>query len=62
MMGLSVFELMESYNISFEEAQMLQWKILGIMILVALCLWGIQTLLKKYCPKTYKKLEELNIV
>ena len=34
MMGLSVFELMESYNISFEEAQILQFKIIGIMTLI----------------------------
>ena len=38
MMGLSVFELMESYNISFEEAQMFQLKIIGSMTLIILVL------------------------
>ena len=45
-MGLSVFELMESYNISFEEAQILQFKIIGIMTLIILVLYTIQILLK----------------
>ena len=62
MMGLSVFELMESYNISFEEAQILQFKIIGIMTLIILVLSTIQILLKKLCPKIYKKLEKINIV
>lgn len=62
MTGISVFELMKVYNISFEEAQMLQFKIIGIMTLIILVLYTIQILLKKLCPKIYKKLEKINIV
>ena len=62
MTGISVFELMKVYNISFEEAQMLQFKIIGIMTLIILVLYTIQILLKKFCPKIYKKLEKINIV
>ena len=51
MLGISVFELMKAYNISFEEAQILEFKIIGTM-----------SLLKKFCPKIYKKCEELNII
>lgn len=61
-MSLSVFELMSYYNISFEEAQILQFKIIGIMCLVAGGIYVISLLLKRFCSKTYKKLEELNIV
>lgn len=62
MMGISVFELMKAYNISFEEAQILEFKIIGIMTLIILVLYTIQILLKKLCPKIYKKLEKINIV
>ena len=62
MMGISVFELMKAYNISFEEAQILEFKIIGIMTLIILVLYTIQILLKKFCPKIYKKLEKINIV
>ena len=62
MTGISVFELMKVYNISFEEAQILQFKIIGIMTLIILVLYTIQILLKKFCPKIYKKLEKINIV
>lgn len=61
-MSLSVFELMRGYNISFEEAQMLQLKIIGIMFLTTGGIFVISLLLKRFCPKTYEKLEELNIV
>lgn len=61
-MGLSVFELMKAYNISLEEAQILQWKIIGIMFLVVTGLYIIQVLLKKFCPNIYRRLEELKIV
>lgn len=61
-MSLSIFELMRSYNISFEEAQILQFEIIGIMCLVAGGIYVISLLLKRFCPKTYEKLEELNIV
>lgn len=62
MMGISVFELMKAYNISFEEAQILQFKIIGIMSLIIILLYITQILLKKLCPKIYRKLEQLNIV
>lgn len=61
-MSLSIFELMRSYNISFEEAQILQSKIIGIMFLIAGGMFIISLLLRRFCPKTYEKLEELNIV
>lgn len=61
-MGLSVFELMKAYNISLEEAQILQWKIIGIMLLVVVVLSIIRVLLKKFFPNIYEKLEELKIV
>ena len=62
MMGISVFELMKAYNISFEEAQILQFKIIGIMSLIIILLYITQILLKNLCPKIYRKLEQLNIV
>lgn len=61
-MSLSIFELMRSYNISFEEAQILQFKIIGIMFLIAGGMFIISLLLRRFCPKIYEKLEELNIV
>lgn len=62
MMGISVFELMKAYNISFEEAQILEFKIIGTMSLIIILLYLTQILLKKFCPKIYKKCEELNII
>lgn len=62
MMGISVFELMKVYNISFEEAQILEFKIIGTMSLIIILLYLTQILLKKFCPKIYKKCEELNII
>lgn len=62
MMGISVFELMKAYNISFEEAQILEFKIIGAMSLIIILLYLIQILLKKFCPNIYKKCEELNII
>lgn len=62
MMGISVFELMKAYNISFEEAQILEFKIIGAMSLIIILLYLTQILLKKFCPKIYKKCEELNII
>ncbi|OKZ73910.1 MAG: hypothetical protein BHW00_07270 [Clostridium sp. 26_22] len=62
MMGISVFELMKAYNISFEEAQILEFKIIGTMSLIIILLYLIQILLKKFCPKIYIKCEELNII
>jgi len=62
MLGISVFELMKAYNISFEEAQILEFKIIGTMSLIIILLYLIQILLKKFCPKIYKKCEELNII
>ena len=62
MMGISVFELMKAYNISFEEAQILEFKIIETMSLIIILLYLTQILLKKFCPKIYKKCEELNII
>lgn len=62
MMGISVFELMKVYNISFEEAQILEFKIIGTMSLIIILLYLTPILLKKFCPKIYKKCEELNII
>ena len=62
MLGISVFELMKAYNISFEEAQILEFKIIGTMSLIIILLYLIQILLKKFCTKIYKKCEELNII
>lgn len=62
MTGISVFELMKVYNISFEEAQILEFKIIGTMSLIIILLYLTQILLKKFCPKIYKKCEELNII
>lgn len=62
MMGISVFELMKAYDISFEEAQILEFKIIGAMSLIIILLYLTQILLKKFCPKIYKKCEELNII
>lgn len=56
-MSLSIIELMRSYNISFEEAQILQFKIIGIMFLIAGGMFIISLLLRRFCPKTYEKLE-----
>lgn len=62
MMGISVFELMKAYDISFEEAQILEFKSIGAMSLIIILLYLTQILLKKFCPKIYKKCEELNII
>ena len=61
-MSLSVFELMRTYNLSFEKAQMLQLKIIVIMLLIAGGVFVLQLLLQKFCPKMYRRLEELNIM
>ena len=61
-MSLSVFELMRVYNISYEEAHMLQFKIIVIMILIAIGTLIAQVLLQRFCPKIYRKLERLNII
>lgn len=61
-MSLSIFELMRVYNISYEEAHMLQFKIIVIMILIAIGTLIAQVLLQRFCPKTYRKLERLNII
>ena len=61
-MSLSVFELMRVYNISYEEAHMLQFKIIVIMLLIALGVLIVQLLLQRFCPKIYRKLEKLNII
>ena len=53
---------MQDYNLSFEEAEMLQLKIIGIMGLIALGLYMLQLLIERFCPKLYRKLKRLNIV
>ena len=59
---LTVFELMSAYNISFEEAQILQFKIIIVMILISIGVITVLLLLKIFCPKIYKKLKKLNII
>lgn len=61
-MSLSIFELMRVYNISYEEAHMLQFKIIVIMILIAIGTLIAQVLLQRFCPKIYRELERLNII
>lgn len=51
MMGISVFELMKVYNISFEEAQILEFKIIGTMSLIIILLYLTPILLKKILSK-----------
>ena len=57
MTGISVFELMKVYNISFEETQILEFKIIGTMSLIIILLYLTQILLKKFCPKIYKNVK-----
>ena len=61
-MSISIINLMSAYNISFEEAQTLQFNIILIMLLILGILYGISFFLKKNCPKIYDKLEELGIL
>lgn len=57
MMGISVFELMKAYNISFEEAQILEFKIIGTMSLIIILLYLIQILLKNFVQKYIKNVK-----
>lgn len=61
-MSLSVFELMSSYNISLKQAQILQFEIIGIMILIVGGLFIVQLLLRRFCPDVYERLKKINIV
>lgn len=62
MYSSTIFQLMQDYNLSFEETEMLQLKIIGIMGLIALGLYMLQLLIERFCPKLYRKLKRLNIV
>lgn len=50
-MSISIINLMSAYNISFEEAQTLQFNIILIMLLILGILYGISFFLKKIVLK-----------
>lgn len=62
MIGISVLNLMNAYNISYEEAQILQYKILLIMLLVVGILYALSKIIERFFPNLYKKLEAKNIL
>ncbi len=61
-MGLSVLDIMKTYNIDIVEAQNLQFKIIMIMLTIITVICAIILIVKLYNPKLYNKLKKLNIV